>query len=287
MSRWSSRRTAGFRGLLGALLWTVPSSSAIAQDVNKALDEIAATANRLCDVVREAGTAESAEVKDSVKIQVEGLTRTVESLGVPGTGRLSSKADQGLLRRDLATALIDRQRCRFDVFMTLQAKLIPDMNFAQPAPAEEQKAVAERPEPAQEREQVVAERPRILQGPEAPETPVVAEQPAPAKLPPSETGPLRTRSIFIHHRATSQEGQHTASNLKQQLSPLAGYTEIRAVQVLPDAPSVRYFYKEDADAAGHLASLLDPGGGPWIVKGFTTYEPRPRPGLLEIWIPAR
>lgn len=320
MPDWNAQKTAATVGRLAFLFWLVSAAIAAAQGVNTAFDEIDATANRLCDAVRAAGTTESAEVKSTVRAQLDGLSRTIQALGVPGTRHIPSNAYRDLLQRDLKVALLDRQRCRFDVFMALQAKLVPDVSVAQAAPAaqpppdEERRAVPQQPvlleEPAAENpaasrspdgterpaptapsdaaeNSAVSERPPLAERPKVAERPVLAEQSAPPQSPSPQAGLLRARSIFIHHRAGSAEGQATAADFKQQLDALARYTEIRAVQVLPSTPSVRYFYQEDADAARYLARLLEREGGHWTVKAFTTYEPRPRPGLLEIWIPAR
>jgi hypothetical protein len=72
---------------------------------------------------------------------------------------------------------------------------------------------------------------------------------------------------------------------------------VRAVpfRVGPAAAGVRYFFAADRDAARRLlraaAPLLAEGAGRAGVVNrrtpadFTHYDPKPRPGTVEVWLP--
>jgi len=64
---------------------------------------------------------------------------------------------------------------------------------------------------------------------------------------------------------------------------------LRDVDFAIETPRIRYFYSQDADAAGALADVLEPpsnSADQWTVQDFTQFRPLPAPGTLEIFIPA-
>jgi hypothetical protein len=98
--------------------------------------------------------------------------------------------------------------------------------------------------------------------------------------------------IFIHHVAgqgDSALAQRLADYLRGQ-----GFTvaDIRAVDVSVDTRSVRYFFTGDRAASQRLVEQL----GQFSKKGksfapdhasdFTHFVPKPRPGSVEVWLPA-
>jgi hypothetical protein len=98
--------------------------------------------------------------------------------------------------------------------------------------------------------------------------------------------------IFIHHVAdqgASALAQRLADYLRGQ-----GFTvaDIRAVDVIVDKPSVRYFFASDRAASQHLVEQLgriSEGGrslAPDRASDFTHFVPKPRPGSVEVWVPA-
>jgi hypothetical protein len=115
-----------------------------------------------------------------------------------------------------------------------------------------------------------------------------AQHPPADRVPASQdANPFGTRSAFIHFNKTSSSGSAKANNLNSTLLPLFGFTEIRAVDEVPLRPTIRYFFRDDAAAAQTLANMLNRNGGNWTIQDFTSFQPRPRPGLIELWVPDR
>jgi hypothetical protein len=69
-----------------------------------------------------------------------------------------------------------------------------------------------------------------------------------------------------------------------------GFTvEAQAVEFPIPTNSIRYFFDTDREQAEALRSSLEgqiPDGAALPVMDFTSYQPRPRPGLIEIWLRA-
>ena len=128
--------------------------------------------------------------------------------------------------------------------------------------------------------------------PRAPRPRAEALANAPARIdeattPEPKSGVLADRRVVIHYRADSVAGEAEAQSIATRLLPGAGSTETRAVADVPRAANIRYFFAQDEGAARDLASMLGRGGTSWSVRDFTTYEPKPRAGTIEVWIPPR
>ena len=128
--------------------------------------------------------------------------------------------------------------------------------------------------------------------PGAPSAPsrVRAASPAPTPVPgpaptAAETAPVGLpiqRAVIHYLGAVDAAGAQRAVD---QLRRLADTIELRVVSDVPARPSIRYFYAEDAGAARVAAIALE-GSGNFQIRGFPEYRPRPRPGLVEVWLPA-
>lgn len=94
--------------------------------------------------------------------------------------------------------------------------------------------------------------------------------------------PLPIRRAVIHHLG----GTSVVAALRAagQLSRLADSVELRVVDDVPEVPSIRYFFPEDAGAA-RVAAVALAGSGRFQIRGFLEYTPPPRPGLIEVWLP--
>jgi hypothetical protein len=78
--------------------------------------------------------------------------------------------------------------------------------------------------------------------------------------------------------------------MDEAVSAIPGKVEVRVVDIRPDADMVRYYYAEDRDAALALRRELAGAGGDAGAVGisdFTNYRPRPRRGLIEVWLSDR
>jgi hypothetical protein len=99
--------------------------------------------------------------------------------------------------------------------------------------------------------------------------------------------------IFIHHTANHQGDAALAQRLTDYLRH-QGFTvaEIRTVDFNIRTPSVRYFFQRDRAASQRLVEELgrfvDEGRSlvPDHASDFTHFLPKPRPGNVEVWLPA-
>jgi hypothetical protein len=112
--------------LATGILFLVASSTARAQAPNAqvTLELINNTADRICGVIKDMGTASSSEVQGSVNAELSGLAARLASAGIKGTGGITNEAYQGVLRADLGPVLRDLAACKYKVFDSLQAKLL-------------------------------------------------------------------------------------------------------------------------------------------------------------------
>jgi hypothetical protein len=99
--------------------------------------------------------------------------------------------------------------------------------------------------------------------------------------------------VFIHHNANHQEDAVSAQRLTEYLRR-QGFTvaEIRPVDFNIGEPSVRYFFARDRAASQRLVEELgrffEEGKAlaPDHASDFTHFLPKPRPGNVEVWLPA-
>jgi hypothetical protein len=98
--------------------------------------------------------------------------------------------------------------------------------------------------------------------------------------------------VFIHHAAHS----HGDASLAQQLADhlrRQGFivADIRPVDFSIGKPSVRYFFADDRSASERLIDELGrffeetASRPPGQASDFTHFEPKPRPGNVEVWLP--
>jgi hypothetical protein len=118
----------------------------------------------------------------------------------------------------------------------------------------------------------------------------VAEASASADRPASPVGEIR---VFIHHT----EGRAGDAALAQRLADHLrgqGFTvaDIRPVDFSIGKASVRYFFEDDRSASERLVAdfgrFMEEAGAraPGQASDFTHFMPKPRPGNVEVWLPA-
>jgi len=90
----------------------------------KALDLITTTADRICNIVRLAGTSQSLKVTGDVKAQLSGLIKQLADIGITGAADFSTDQYEGVLRADLAATVERNAECKFKIFDKLQEKMI-------------------------------------------------------------------------------------------------------------------------------------------------------------------
>jgi hypothetical protein len=115
---------------------------------------------------------------------------------------------------------------------------------------------------------------------------------APAPSAPQVAAPPGIR-LFIHYGAAGSGDAATAARLAQYLGrrgfEVAG---IRPVELHIGSADLRYFFEGDLAESERLLDDLGwffrgmPERAPQRASDFTHYTPRPRPGNVEIWLPA-
>ena len=99
--------------------------------------------------------------------------------------------------------------------------------------------------------------------------------------------------VFIHHVAHRQGDAALAWRMADHLRR-RGFTvaDIRTVDLSISNPSVRYFFARDRAASRRLVEEVrrffeeTPSRAPDQASDFTHFIPKPRPGNVEVWLPA-
>jgi hypothetical protein len=117
-----------------------------------------------------------------------------------------------------------------------------------------------------------------------------AEASASADRPAAAVGEIR---VFIHHTANRAGDAALAQRLADHLRGQGfAVVDIRPVDFSIGKASVRYFFEDDRSASERLvadfARFLDEAGAraPGQASDFTHFMPKPRPGNVEVWLPA-
>jgi hypothetical protein len=113
---------------------------------------------------------------------------------------------------------------------------------------------------------------------------VLAPPPPSASAPPPQPSAQSELAAFsIHILAPKGAAPDMSDKLAASLTQ-AGYrvTETAAVDAAITKTQVRFYHAADADAAAALAKKID---GP--ARDFTTFDPLPPAGTIEVWIAAK
>ena len=105
-----------------------------------------------------------------------------------------------------------------------------------------------------------------------------------AKLPASQA---TAGQVLVHYKANAAGGPATAMHLVRELKAAGFSVEARPVQFPIGGNSIRYFFPGDRDQAEALRASLEgqlPGDDALSVMDFSTLEPKPQEGHLEVWL---
>lgn len=91
--------------------------------------------------------------------------------------------------------------------------------------------------------------------------------------------------IVIHVPAGSAAAEALSARLLKTLAARPGTVEARRVADTPTRPSIRYFHPEDEPAARQAAAWMADTGLNWALRDFSTFQPRPSRGTIEVWLP--
>ena len=93
--------------------------------------------------------------------------------------------------------------------------------------------------------------------------------------------------VLVQYVADAAAGPATAMHVVRQLRAAGFSVEARAVPFSIRANSIRYFFPGDRDEAQALRASLEgqlPGGAALSVMDFSSFEPKPQEGHLEVWL---
>jgi hypothetical protein len=91
--------------------------------------------------------------------------------------------------------------------------------------------------------------------------------------------------VVIHVPVGSASAEALSAQLVKTFGGRPGTVEARRVADTPTRPSIRYFHPEDEPAARQAAGLMADTGLNWTLRDFTTFQPRPSRGTIEVWLP--
>jgi hypothetical protein len=92
--------------------------------------------------------------------------------------------------------------------------------------------------------------------------------------------------VSVHYTESAAGSTATALNVVRQLRAAGFMVEGRAVAIPIPRDSVRYFFVGDRDEAEAVSARLQDQvtGGAVPIVDFTSYQPKPRQGHLEVWL---
>ena len=108
--------------------------------LQKALELITNTADRICNIVSIKGDAGSPETNADVKAQLDGLLSKLADIGTSSIWGINNETYQNILQQDLSATLKDNAACKLKVFNSLLGKLLepataPPVPVLQPPPS--------------------------------------------------------------------------------------------------------------------------------------------------------
>lgn len=112
-----------------------PTANAQAMKPDKqSLEMIADFAERICSEVPLEGGSSNLELSGSAETKLNGLLKSLGSLGIEGAAKYEQKEFKGLLQKDLRAAIQDQNMCRLKVAESLISKIL-DRSDAAPRQA--------------------------------------------------------------------------------------------------------------------------------------------------------
>lgn len=103
---------------------SAPHAQSTMEERAQALDLIADTADRICNVVTTSGETQSSEVQGSIQAQLSRLASWLVSAGVSGSGKITTEQYQNVFREDLADVLRHNADCKVKVVELLHSSIL-------------------------------------------------------------------------------------------------------------------------------------------------------------------
>jgi hypothetical protein len=125
-----------FSAVAGFLQVLIIPPGAQAQGLSEAqLIVIASTAERICGVVKDQGSASTAAAKGAVSVELRGLASQIQTTGGQNSGSITTDEYVGVVREQAAPLIRDLSNCRFQVFTILVKSMSPSQTSPTPPPS--------------------------------------------------------------------------------------------------------------------------------------------------------
>ncbi|MGY4226393.1 hypothetical protein ACVMIH_003754 [Bradyrhizobium sp. USDA 4503] len=95
---------------------------------------IANTAERICGVVKDQGSASTTTAKGALSVELRGLASQILTTGGQISGNITTDEYVGVVREQVAPLIVNLSECRFKVFQILVLKLAPSGTSPAPPP---------------------------------------------------------------------------------------------------------------------------------------------------------
>ena len=102
-----------------------------------------------------------------------------------------------------------------------------------------------------------------------------------------ETSATPAPRIVIHVPSGSAATEALSARIAANLGARSSGVQSRRVAEAPSRPTIRYFHADDEAAARRAAAWLSDTGLNWTVRDFSTFQPRPSRGTIEVWVPGQ
>jgi hypothetical protein len=112
---------------VAVLAWAAQPESSYAQSSEKAVALIIDAAHQLCTTPPMQQNDQSLKWSAGASAKLSGVIRKLADLGIEGAFEYKSEKSQGVLQKDLATAIKDGNDCGLSVLTVLSQRLIPQV----------------------------------------------------------------------------------------------------------------------------------------------------------------
>lgn len=110
--------------LIGFILGDCPRAGAADARISEALKMITDTAAQICESAPLEESGSGVTLSGDAQAKLGGLVGRIANLGLTGTGQYHSERSVGVLQKDLASAIQNSNKCKLQVFQTLERDLI-------------------------------------------------------------------------------------------------------------------------------------------------------------------
>jgi hypothetical protein len=110
---------------------TQAAMAASLQEYEKALDLINKVADQICTDIPLEGHGENLELSGKAKAELNGVISKLVDIGIEGAAKYQKLEYQGLLQKDLVSALENSTNCKLVIWKDLQDRMLPKITPAE------------------------------------------------------------------------------------------------------------------------------------------------------------